>query len=339
MKTLLRVVVLAVGLALFAWFLHRAGPADIWRTASRLGARTPLVLLPLAAVYLVETLGWHFAFGRRKHHGLGFLSLYRVRWCGEAVNNVVPSATIGGEATKVYLLSKRGVSGTDATASVIVGRTVQTLCQVLFIALGAAALLQVAGYKPWVRPAMLTVLVLSAALIVSLFVLQAHGIFALVLKVAGRLRLPAATLAARREKLVRIDRQVVSFYLHDRRHFLMSAAAYMCGWLLDTLDVFFVAYLLGVPLHWMQALGIESFIGVARLMAFVVPGGLGVQETGITLVCRLAGLPEPFAVAYAIIRRGRDVVFASIGWLMLYLEETNLRQLRERIAAEAALKL
>jgi hypothetical protein len=33
------------------------------------------------------------------------------------------------------------------------------------------------------------------------------------------------------------------------------------------------------------------------------------------------------------------VVFASIGWLMLYLEETNLRQLRERIAAEAALKL
>jgi putative membrane protein len=335
MKKLLRVVLLAIGLALFTWFLLRAGPTEIWHTGSRLGWRAPLVLVPFAAVYFVETLGWHFAFGRRKHRPLRLPGLYRIRWCGEAVNNVIPSATIGGEAVKVYLVHKRGVPGADATASVIIGRTVQTLCQVIFIGLGSAALLHVAGYKPGVRPAMLVVLGLSVALIVLLFVLQAHGIFALVLCLARRLGWSATALERRRDKLVQIDRQVLACYQDDRRHLLFSACAYLGGWLLDTLDVFLVAYLLGVPMQWLQALGIEAFIGVAKLMGFVVPGGLGVQEAGVTLVCRLAGLPEPFAVAYAILRRGRDVAFASLGWLMLYLEETNLGGLRQRIAAES----
>jgi len=46
--------------------------------------------------------------------------------------------------------------------------------------------------------------------------------------------------------------------------------------------------------------------------------------------------PHTFALAYALIRRGRDLVFASVGWLMLYSEEASLWELSRRLAKETA---
>lgn len=334
MKTALQTLVLLLWLALFAWFVQRADSGEIWATVGRLGWWAPLVLAPFAAVYGADALGWHFAFGSRYPHRLSFASLYRIRWCGEAVNNVVPSGTIGGEAMKVYLLHKRGVPAKDATAAVIVGRTVQTLMQVVFIALGAAAFLHVRPEVTGLRLAMGVVLTLSVGAIGMLFWLQTHGLFTRLLRFARRRRWFWRRLEAQAERLMRIDRQVLEFYGQDHRQFMYCATAYLGGWLLDTLDIFLVAWLLGLPIGWTHALALEAFIGVAKLLGVGVPGGLGVQESGINIVCRLGGLPDTFGLAYALIRRGRDLVFASVGWLMLYSEEASLWELSRRLAKE-----
>lgn len=339
MRSLLRLLVLGAGLALFASFVYRAGLEDIWEAVSRLGWLAPVVLAPYALVYGADTLGWAFAFGSRHRHGLGFRRLYRIRWCGEAVNNILPSATVGGEAVKVYLLHKHGVAAGDAAAAVIVGRTAQTLAQVAFIALGAGAFLGVAEDTSGLRVGTAIVLVASAAAVAALFWLQTHGMFTTLLRLLDALpwRLPG--VGAQRERLHRVDRRVVEFYRYDRRHFLMSASSYLGGWLLDTLDILVVALLLGQPVGWWQALAIEAFVGVAKLMGFLVPGTLGIQESSIAVMCRLAGLPEAFGLAYAIIRRGRDVTFAAAGWLLLYLEETSLRGLSARVSGDAGQEL
>jgi putative membrane protein len=337
MKHFLRVLVLVAGLALFGWFVHRAGAAEIWRTVSRLGWSAPLVLVPFTCTQAADALGWFFAFGKRDRHGVPFRSFYRVRWSGEAVNNVIPSATVAGEAVKIYLLHKRGIAGHDATASVIVGRTIQTLMQVSFIALGAAAFLHVAGHKPGVAPAMIAILAFSLTLLGAMIWLQARGIFALLVRLADKFGAGRTAWHARVAALVNIDRQVLDFYRHDRRHFLLSAGGYACAWLLcDTMDIYLVSWLLGMPVDWLHALAIESFIGVSRLIGFLVPGSIGVQETGITLICSLAGLPQAFGPAYAIIRRGRDLAFVGIGWLMLYAEEADLKGFTKRVTAEQA---
>jgi putative membrane protein len=336
MKHVLRLLVLVAGLAAFGWFIHRAGAAEIWRTVSRLGWSAPLVLVPFTCAQAADALGWFFAFGNRNRHGVSYWSFYRVRWSGEAVNNVIPSATVAGEAVKVYLLHKRGIRAQDATASVIVGRTIQTLMQVSFIALGAAAFLRVAGDQAGVRPAMIAILAFSVALLGAMIWLQSRGIFALLLKLADTFGAGRTAWHARVAKLVHIDRQVLDFYRHDRRHFLLSAGGYACAWMIcDTTDIFLVSWLLGMPVDWLHAMAIESFIGVSRLIGFLVPGSIGVQETGITLICSLAGLPAAFGPAYAIIRRGRDLAFVGIGWLMLYAEEANLKGFTQRVTADA----
>jgi putative membrane protein len=334
MKPAIRLCLLAGGLTVFAWFVHRAGPAEIWQVCTSLGWFAPLVLLPYALVYCADTLGWFFAFGSEHRPRLKFLPLYRIRWCGEAVNNVLPSAYVGGEALKVYLLHKRGVPAKDATASVVVGRTVQTLTQVMFIALGSAAFLQIAAPDSRLRKGMILALGLSVSIVVVLFWLQRHGMFSLLLQALQKIHLRIPKLESRRERLQQTDQQIIRFYQNDRRRFVQSACAYLTGWLLDTLDILLVAYLLGMPINWLQALAIEAFVGVAKVLGFFVPGALGVQESGIVLVCRWAGLSDTFSLAYAVIRRGRELVFASAGWLMLYFEEAGLKRLPERILCQ-----
>ena len=59
-----------------------------------------------------------------------------MRLAGEAVNNLTPTANMGGEAVKVYLLRQRGVPGDAGTASVVAAKTALTVSQVAFILVG-----------------------------------------------------------------------------------------------------------------------------------------------------------------------------------------------------------
>jgi hypothetical protein len=50
-------------------------------------------------------------------------------------------------------------------------------------------------------------------------------------------------------------------------------------------------------------------------------------------------LPDEFGPAYAIIRRGRDLFFVALGWLLLWREEASLAELREHVEAEVRQEL
>ena len=95
--------------------------------------------------------------------------------------------------------------------------------------------------------------------------------------------------------------------------FFGATFLYFCGWLLDTVEIYLVGYLLGVPITWPEAVVVEAFTGVAKALGMWLPGSLGVQESGIILVGKLIGLPETFVAAYALIRRARELIFAGAG--------------------------
>jgi len=62
-KLALRLIIAAAGLALFGWFVHRTGVDTISRAFATLGWSAPLILLPFALVYLLDTVGWRLSFG------------------------------------------------------------------------------------------------------------------------------------------------------------------------------------------------------------------------------------------------------------------------------------
>jgi uncharacterized protein (TIRG00374 family) len=320
MKRALKLLVAAIGLALFGWFVHRAGVGEIAAAFANLSWLAPLVLVPFAFVYAIDTAGWRYAFGKEGPGAIGFSALMRVRWAGESVNAVVPSAYIAGEAVKVQLLHQRGVPRMLGASSVVAGKTAQTVAQVAFIATGAAAgVAHLAPDSP-ARVGLLVITTLAVVIVALLFLLQKRGMF----RTLGAL-LPIRALKTRAESLRQLDDRLFDFYRKDRHHFLLSTATYFAGWCADTMEILLVSHLLGMPLDFTQALAIEAFISVAKALGIFVPGALGVQESGIVFLCYLFGVAPAFGVAYAIIRRGREVIYALIGGTLLYIDGFSVR--------------
>jgi putative membrane protein len=321
MKLALKILVAAAGLALFAWFVQRAGAGEIARAFTKLGWFAPVVLLPFGLVYLLDSLGWRFAFGKGGVPGVGFGRLARIRWAGESINTVLPSAYIGGEAAKVQLLHKLGVPRMHSASSVVAGKTAQVIAQVVFIAAGAVA--GAANLPPQspARTGMFAITALATTIVALLFWLQRRGMFRTLTAV-----LPVRALTNQAERLRQLDDRIFDFYRNDRRHFALSAAAYFGGWMADTFEILLVSHLLGMPIDFSQALAVEAFISVAKALGIFVPGALGVQESGIVFLCYLFGLPPALGVSYAIIRRGREVVYAAIGGIFLYAGGLSFRK-------------
>jgi uncharacterized protein (TIRG00374 family) len=332
MKSVLRILLLVAGLAMFAWYLSRTNLREVREALSTLGWLAPLVPLPYILVYIVDTLAWSFSF--RIKPAVSFWCLFVIRWAGESLNNVLPSAYIGGETLKVYLLGKRGVSVTESTSSAVISKTVQTIAQFLFISAASLAFVLAFPENTRLRLGMSIVLAGGLFIVACMLWLQRRGLFGSLLGMAARLRFRPRLTEQRRAQLARIDSDIAGFYGAHRNRFFLCAATYLGGWFLDTLEIYFVAFLIGAPIHWWQAMIVEAFTSVAKVLGMWVPGSLGVQESGIVLIGRATGLSDSFCLAYALIRRGREAVFAVVGWLFIYSAEASLRGLSARLVAQ-----
>ena len=244
--------------------------------------------------------------------------------------------TVGGEAVKVYMPRRHGVASRTGTSSVVVGRSAQTTAQLFYILLASLVFLQLAGDQPGLRVSMLLVLAGGTVALAGFFWVQRRGLFASALAVTRLLRLNLRVLERHRAKILDLDQAITGFYREQRPRFFASAAFYMGGWLLDTLEIYLVAALIGMPITWPQALAVEAFTSVVKILGLWIPGTLGVQESGIVMLGRLAGLPDTLSVAYALLRRAREIAFALGGWLLLYADHATLRTIRTETAMATA---
>src|SRR2546421_9442788 len=132
---LLRAGLLVVGVVFLGILVATNDPAAIFGSISRLGWRLAVIAcFPFAIITAFDTLGWYFAF---LHPRVPFRALLAVRLAGEAFNLTTPTASLGGEAVKAWLL--RGRVPLDASVpSVIVAKTTITIAQGLFLLLGIA---------------------------------------------------------------------------------------------------------------------------------------------------------------------------------------------------------
>jgi hypothetical protein len=310
-------VALLVGLLVFSLYLRQTDWAAVGGALKGLGAFGVLLLAPYFVVYVVDAWAWRMSFG--KPTGVGFWRMFRIRWCGEAVNNLVPTAYIGGEAVKVLLLQREGVQASEATAAALISKTAQTIGQVLFLIAGAGAYLVIRGEggEQGLGWGLVVVVAGGCGVVGGLLWLQRRGVAATLVGWMERLGFRSRRLAARRAGLEAMDRIVAGFYRARRLRFAVCTAGFFAGWMLDTVEVYLAGQLLGMPLSWSQALVLESFTGVVKVVGLWVPGALGVQESGIVLIGRWVGAPALFGPTYAVLRRVRELLYAGMGWALL----------------------
>jgi len=131
-----QVLCLALGLLLFAGLIYGVGVTAVLAALKRLGWLTPLIVIPYLASYLVDSLGWWWILRRDFDGSAGnpgpaprLPQLFAIRAAGEAVNAITPTAYLGGEPLKAWLLQRHGISLVPCLASVLVSKTALMLTQ------------------------------------------------------------------------------------------------------------------------------------------------------------------------------------------------------------------
>lgn len=278
------------------------------------------ILAPSLLMYLVEGYGWRVTLERSER--VPFWRLLMIRMAGEVVNMTTPTAYVGGEPLKAYLLQRDGVPVVEGLASVVIAKTTMTIAQVLFIIVGIAVGLWV--LSPTGSPGQIvTGALLSVGLLLfgtAAFVLvQRRGLFTWTLELIRKLGWRFEFLERRAEELRSLDRTILHFYTERRTLFYLSTGLYLLGWLAEAVEVYVMIYYLGGPADMVSAVSIGALSVLIKGGTFFIPGSLGAQDAGNLLLLRAFGYSEVAGVAFALLRRFRELVWISIGLLCLAL--------------------
>ncbi len=317
---MLRLALLFLGLLTLVGLVWHIGPARILDAVTGVGLVALLIiLLPSVLMYVLEAFGWRLTMGRYATT-VTFWRLLAIRTAGEVVNMTTPTAYVGGEPLKAYLLKKHGVPMVDGLASVVTAKTTMTIAQVGFILLGIALGFWILGSSGSSAHAVLAASVSVGLLLfgTAIFVVvQRSGLFTGLLGVLRRLRIRISYLEAREEKLRSLDRTILGFYTHDRRGFYLSTGMFFLGWMAEALEVYAILYYLGGPTDLLSAISIGAISVFIKGGTFFIPGSLGAQD-GVNLLVLLAfGYGELTGITFALLRRVRELVWIGIGLLCL----------------------
>ncbi len=317
---------MVLGLGLLAFLVWQVGSQDLAERFLALGWRAPLLLWPFCLIALCDGWAWSYALPRGGAARPRLLSLTMIRLAGEAVNNLTPTAYLGGEPVKAMLLVKRGMATEGSTVSVVVAKTALTVSQIVFILLGIMLTLERFDVVAHGDVLFVALCAIGAGVVALLVRLQRRNLFTRLMRVLLRLGLHGERVQRFARMAPEIDRELGGFYTARAGDFALSTGLHFLGWLLGTVEVKVFADLLQYPISWRDAFIIESISQPLSAASAIVPAALGVREAGGVAIFGLLGLSEPVGLALWLLRRVREAVFSGLG--LLYLTLATRRRAR-----------
>jgi putative membrane protein len=301
-----RLVLLALGVALLIGLVVGHDPAAVFASLRQLSWRFVVILLfPAIPVMVFDTLGWRYAFLRDR---VPFVTLLRTRLVGEAFNLVTPTAALGGEGVKAWLLRDR-LPLDESVPSVIIAKTTITLAQGVFLLLGIALASIGFGRSPLLL-GMQWLLGLEVLALVAFIVVQTRGV---VVWTVGLLERLGVRQEGAGHTAARVDRTLHTFYRHTPRRLTLSITFHLIAWLLGAVESYLILQFIGVPVSLLTATVIEAFGTGVRFATFLVPASLGVQEGGFVVTFVALGLSAADGLAFGLVRRLRELVWVAVG--------------------------
>jgi putative membrane protein len=316
---------LLAGVVLFLVLVRQLGIGEVWSNLRLIGWGFLLVLGQEGASYVLNSLGWRYAFPPPRPP-IPFRKLIAARLGGEAINNLTPTATIGGEVVRARMLDGLCDPHT-AWASVAVAKLSQTAAQMLFVFVGLIFLVRDVPLPEGFRRGLFIGLgAITTGLLVGI-AMQRRGLFGAAARLAARLgvRVPEALHA----QLARLDEEIARLYQAPWA-FVASVAGFFGGWCMGAVEVYVIMYCLQLAPTWGIAFTVEVLSVAIDALFFFVPAKAGVQEGGKALIFSLLGLQPAKGLVLGIVRRLRELTWSSVGLIVL-----ARHQARQRAAARS----
>ena len=318
------------GLLLFAYFVWRAGPAEVWTNITQVGWWFAPILLLAGLRFAVRVRAWTLCF--EEPHRLGFWEAFKAYLIGDAAGNVVPLGIVVSEPTKAAMASRRGVPFAATFSAIAVENIFYMLSVALFIFSGAAALLvafplpKVLRYSSYGIVAGALVFVVFAA-----YALKREWRF-----LSAALRWTAARGLGRKaleRRLARVgsfEERIYGFYSRNRRrfpgillcealfHLLGVAEGYLTIWLID-----------GARPTALAAFLFESVNRIITVVFKFIPLRAGIDEAVSGQLGKVLAFGVAAGVTLAIVRKARMLFWMAAGVALLAARGLNFRTVAE----------
>ena len=307
------VLAAAAGLALFAYFVQRAGLSDIAVGIRRIGWAFLLILALAGLRLLARAAAWVRCMPAG--HGLRLRDVFPAVLAGDALGNLTPLSVLIGEPAKAIYLRHRA-----PLARVLPALAVETLfyalTAVVVVTAGGAALLL--RLRPPAAEWLATAVPLAT---VVLFAIGAHAVIWTRTPLVGHAaawlarRAAAGGMAARAAaRLGDAEARVHRDYPRDWRR-LLGVTALECGFhLLAVAEMAVMLNLLSDrPVTLADALVFEAANRIITVVFKFVPLRIGVDEAGTAIFAAALQFGSAAGVTMALVRKGRMLVWMSVG--------------------------
>jgi putative membrane protein len=245
-----------------------------------------------------------FAWGALLPVRLPAWHLVRARWVREAVNSVLPVASLGGSVVGARLLARdRGVDTATAGASAAVDITGEAVAQMAFLVLA----LLLASTLPHAPFRALWVAAPLAVMVACLIAAQAAGLIGWIERFCLRVLPPRLAAGVRG-----LEQRLRALYAAPRR-LAVNILYNFLSWSVGAAEVWVLLRALGHGVPWRAAYPIEALGLVARSLGFALPAGVGAQETGFVLAGALFGIPHEASLAMSLLKRVRELIVGVAG--------------------------
>ena len=296
----------------------------LWRDLMTIGFGLTIILALHVVVMAIDGMSWRALLPKR--NAGSFVLLLWARWVRESTNLLLPVAQIGGEVAGVRLLTLNGVSLRSASASVILDKLAEGISQLIFATAGLGILIAMRGVSDLALAIAVGLTIIGIAAISVVAVRHAGGFSGVerwLYRACTRIHPRARDAFASVAETIRSTGRA--------RPIAISVEQHLAAWCLGSGEVWLALRFMGHPISAPTALAIESLGSVITAAGFIVPGAIGVQETGYMAIGAALGLPAELGLAMSLVKRARQILLglpalaswqaSELGWLRLRRRE------------------
>ncbi len=323
-QSLLFIFSLILGVAIFLWLGKIIGCSEIGKAFAVFTGWQGLVIVLLS--FLIAFIGnWRWQ-EILKDSGIKipFMNLFKIYLGGYAMMYLIPIIIWGGEAFRVYGLTKEGnIPWKKTFATVIIERILEWTMNIVFILVGLGFFL----YNVYLPPKEL-VMIFGGALIffvsvISYYYIQAMGKKSIVRKIVKKFW---KREVSDDNGFISVENDVFNYFQWGKS-FNKGLILSLLRALVMQLRVWILILFLGNAIGFFPSMSILGFSYLSSMIP--IPTALGSHEAVQFFAFKSIGLPGSMATAFTMIIRAAEIIISTVG--MAFLLRTGFKLAETKI--------
>jgi Lysylphosphatidylglycerol synthase TM region len=323
MQIVFRAVSVAAGGALLILVFRNVNFSAMYSRIANVG----YYFIPIYAVYgigcLLDTAAWKVIL-TTPSKTISFSKLFQIHIAGESMYRFIPAGVVVGEAAKVFLLTKQSrFNGPEAISSLVIRKLLMGLSQGLYIGLGVFLGILLSRVSVFVQLVSVGISLLVIGVFLAIGIKLSRGsLFNWLFRFLRKMPFVGTKVEKNKVFFEQTDFELKFFFVQKRRQGVLAFLLFFGGWLTEAFETYLIIAVLGIQVLAYQVMIFEPMVSLTRSLAFFIPGGLGVMDSGYVSAFGSAGIANVVTAgaAFIVIKRSKELFWIVVGLLFMWLQ-------------------